>query len=524
MKIALLFPPHANIRSVYLSLPSLSAFLKALGHEVILRDLNLDYFYHSLNEDSIRRHKNLGKTKQAELLLALPRLIDAENKLTNETMDSTTDNEESKNMLKWAYDLLFRKDEIYLSEESFQKVMSDIQSSPKDPLSLFFDEDVLPWLQQKDTKIVAISIPYPNQIGPSLRLASQIKALLPHTFIVLGGPQVTKFANDLTQSREIFSFIDALVVCEGERPLKLLLESLDGSGDFSEIPNLVYHRRGRVIGNPSFETEPMNTLPTPDFSGLQLNKYLLKAMMLPMITSRGCYWSKCVFCTYREIHIKRWEFRDIPVVVQDMKHLSERYRCESIRIVDDALSPKRCHALAKKMLEEEIRIKWRCSARMEKGFTSEICRIMRRAGCIQVGFGLESYNQRILDLMKKGTQVAEVIPILKRFRDAGIKTHLNLMVGFPTETREEAEETKRFLDENRHLYNSFGIQTFNLESGTEIDRYPERFGITEVQRGEKRRYGFRYGYHFKTEHGMSRDEAEAFTQSVRTLIKSGTHG
>ena len=158
---------------------------------------------------------------------------------------------------------------------------------------------------------------------------------------------------------------------------------------------------------------------------------------------------------------------------------------------------------------------------MEKGFTSEICRIMRQAGCLQVGFGLESYNQRVLDLMKKGTQVAEVIPILKRFRDAGIRTHLNIMIGFPTETLEEAEETKRFLDENRHLYHSFGIQTFNLESGTDIDRYPEQFGITELRRGEKRRYGFRYGYDFETEHGMSRVEAEAFTESVRNLIKLG---
>ena len=489
-----------------------------MGHEVFLRDLNLDYFYHSLNEDAIR-DQNLDTVDRVEWVKALPRLLDAKKNLTGENNHPTSVHEESKTVLKWAYDLLFRNHETYLDEESLQKVMSSsIQSSPKDSLSLFIEDTVLPWLQRKGTHVVGISIPYPNQISPSLRLARQIKAVFPHAFVVLGGPQITKFANDLIRSPELFRFIDALVVCEGERALKLLLESLEGTGDLSEVPNLIYRKRGRVICNSRLETEPMNTLPTPDFSGLPLRRYLLKEMMLPIITTRGCYWSKCVFCTYREIHSQRWEFRDIPFVVQDMRRLSERYRCESIRIVDDALSPKRCHALARKMLDEEIKVKWRCSARMEKGFTYDICRIMGQAGCVQVGFGLESYNQRILDLMKKGTQVAEVIPILKRFRDAGIRTHLNLMIGFPTETLEEAGETKRFLDENRHLYHSFGIQTFNLESGTDIDRYPEQFGITEIRRGEKRRYGFRYGYDFETEHGMSRDEAEALTESVRNLI------
>jgi radical SAM superfamily enzyme YgiQ (UPF0313 family) len=517
MKIALLFPPYANIRTVHLSLPSLSAFLKAMGHEVILRDLNLDFFYHSLNEDAVK-DRNPDTVDQVEWVKALPRLLDAKKNLFDE---NTPPGNDPKEILKWAYDRIFRHHEFYLNEESLHNVISSIQPSTKDSLSPFFDDVVLPWLRRKDIHVVGITVPYPNQISPSFRLARQIKAALPHTFIVLGGPQITKISNDVIGNPELFRFIDALVVCEGEKALKLLLESLEGTRDLSKVPNLIYPKRGRVICNPHLESEPMNTLPTPDFSGLPLRRYLLKEMMLPVITSRGCYWSKCVFCTYREIHTQRLEFRDIPFVVQDMRRLAERYRCESIRIVDDALSPKRCHALSRKLLDEKIQIQWRCSARMEKGFTSEICQIMRQAGCVQVGFGLESYNQRILDLMKKGTQVAEVIPLLKRFKDAGIRTHLNLMIGFPTETRKEAGETMRFLDENRHLYHSFGVQTFNLESGTDIDRYPEQFGITEIKRGEKRRYGFRYGYHFETEHGMSREEAEAFTEALRNLKKKG---
>jgi hypothetical protein len=95
------------------------------------------------------------------------------------------------------------------------------------------------------------------------------------------------------------------------------------------------------------------------------------------------------------------------------------------------------------------------------------------------------------------------------------------MIGFPTETREEAEETKRFLMENRDLFKSYGVQTYNLEANTELDRKPDAFGITEVLRERKVRYGFRYGYQFKTDAGLTREEAEEITRKIRSLHKPG---
>ncbi len=516
MNIAFLYPPYSNLRTPYLSLPTLSAFVKALGHAVSVRDLNLDFFYHSLNEEVIRQASSEG-SEEKSLLDALPRLEEAKSILSGQETVTAGQREKAKQHLRWAYKRLFKEHEADLDWGSMSEAISSSFKGGKDPMTSFFTNRVVPWLQGEGIKLLGISIPYPNQMGPSLKLARLIKKELPGVYIVLGGPQVTKFADDLSGHPEIFTFIDGMLLFEGEGPMGALLEALEKKGDLSKVPNLIYPKGGRIIQNPVFDPEPMNRLPTPDFQGMDLDRYLLDEMMLPLITSRGCYWGKCSFCTYREIHTQALELRDIPLVVEDMKHLSERYQCQSIRLVDDAIPPKRCKALAAGILEAGVHVKWRCSARLEKGFTAEVCRLMRQAGCEKVAFGLESYNQRVLDLMRKGTRVDHVRPILERFNEAGIKTHLNLMIGFPTETREEAEETRRFLEENKQLYSTFGIQTFNLEAGTELDRAPGKFGIAKIYRDEKLQYGFRYGYRFETECGLSREEAERITKETRNI-------
>ena len=516
MRIALLYPPYSNLRTAYLSLPTLSSYLRALGHSVTIRDLNLDLFYDSLNEEAVRSEA-LNPKEERIVLENLPQLQQAKSILLDPAKRLSDHRKEAKRQMKWAYKKLFRKHEMDLEGDSIREVISSVFERGIDPMTNFYRNRVIPWLQKEKVELVGVSISYPNQMGPSLKLARVIKEALPRTHNVFGGPQATKFANDLSNHPELFRFIDAVVVFEGERPMKTLLDVLQKKGELSQVPNLIYLEEGRIIHNPLFEPEPMNNLPTPDFEGLHLDRYLLDEMMLPIITSRGCYWGKCSFCTYREMHMQALEFRDVALVVEDMRRLAERYGCKSIRIVDDAISPRRCKALSREILAAGLKVKWRCSARLEKGFTTEVCQLMHQAGCEKVAFGLESYNQRVLDLMRKGISVEHVKPILERFNEVGIKTHLNLMIGFPTETKEEAEETKRFLEENKQLYATFGIQTFNLEAGTELDRTPEKFGIIKIYRDEKLRYGFRYGYRFETECGLSREEAEKITTETRNI-------
>lgn len=517
MKAVLFYPPYANPRTPYLSLPTLSSFIKRLGHVVTIRDLNLDLLYDSSVEDAIKGEgldANEGELRPGPL----PGLEEARGLILGGAGNSPgIEKKAAKERLKWAYDSVFKKHEANFGVQSIGEMISFSFEKKDDLIDAFYTNKVIPWLLEARADLVGLSIPYPSQMGPSLRLARLIKERLPEVFVVIGGPHVTKFANDLASVPRLFELIDAMVTFEGERPMKALLDSLQKNGGLAGVTNLIYSERGRAIHNPTTAPEPINHLPTPDFQGLHLDRYLLDEMMLPLITSRGCHWHKCSFCTYREIRTQAAEPRDISLVIEDMKHLSENYQCRSFRIVDDALSPSRCRALSNEILAAGLDITWWCAARFEKGFTPELCRLMGKAGCYKVAFGLESYNQRILNLMKKGIRVEQVKPVLEDLRAAGVKAHLNIMIGFPTETREESEETKRFLLENRELYATFGVQTFNLEAGTEVDREPEKFGITKVFRDEKIRHGFRYGYRFTAKSGMSWDAAEEVTKEIRKI-------
>jgi len=520
MKTVLFYPPYSNPRTPYLSTPTLSAFLKANGHDVTVRDLNLDYFYDFLGREGIERECGDDREKQ-EVLDALPRILKARDMLLMGDGIRPEDMVESKRQLRWGYRRLFKKYEANIGGSSVDEIIAPARRSGHSALQAFYLESVIPWLREVRPGVAGISIAFPSQMGPALRLGKCIKEHVPGIHTVLGGPQVTKFCDNLAAARSLFDIIDSLVIYEGERPLETLLQVLEGGGSLSRVPNLIYLERGReegrVVRTPVPLAEPINHLSTPDFSTLHMDRYLLGEMMLPIITSRGCYWGKCSFCTYREIHKGGVELRDTALVLEDMKRLIQAHGCRSFRIVDDALAPKRCRELSEAILAEGMHVKWRCSARLEKAFTPELCQLMARAGCDQVAFGLESYNQRVIDLMKKGTRVKNVRPILKAFKEAGIKNHLCIMIGFPTETREEAEETKRFLMENRDLFKSYGVQTYNLEADTELDRRPDAFGITRVFRDQKVRYGFRYGYQFATDSGLSREEAEEITKEIRRL-------
>ncbi|MCD4716777.1 MAG: B12-binding domain-containing radical SAM protein [Desulfobacterales bacterium] len=516
MKTVLLYPPRCNPRSPYLSLPSLYASLKAAGHDVVLKDLNLDFFYHVLCKKDLENDCTTLAEKK-EILKATPWIRESRSLLLAHGSVPKKHMKQARRHLRWAYDRLFKKYEFEAGYQSIHHIMSSLPKHGDNEFASFLKEDVIPWLKKEGPGIVGISIVFPNQLSKSFELAKIIKQQVAGAHLVIGGPQVTKLAEDLSSFPEMSGLIDSMIVSNGEKPLNMLADCIKTGSSLSAVPNLIYFKEGKVIRNRVDTPQSINELTTPEFQDLHLHRYLLGGVILPLITSRGCYWGKCVFCTYREIHGRKTEFRKIPHVVEDMLNMKKRFGCSYIHLVDDAMPPKRCGALSNEIVSRGLDFKWKCNARLEKAFTPELCRLMARAGCYKVVFGLESYNQRVLDLMGKGIRVKHVKPVLKNFVGAGIKTSISCMIGFPTETAEEVEKTRRFLEENKDLYTTCVVQAFNLEGETELDRNPEKFGITRVFREEKERHGRRYGYRYETKKGLSWEESEKMARELQYI-------
>src|SRR5206468_2930581 len=97
--------------------------------------------------------------------------------------------------------------------------------------------------------------------------------------------------------------------------------------------------------------------------------------------------------------------------------------------------------IGNRLLEEQLDIRWIADVRYESTFSRELLELAYRSGCRMFAFGLESINQRVVDLMDKATTREATERILTDCDAIGIASNVMFFIGFPTETKEEAGET-----------------------------------------------------------------------------------
>ena len=126
-----------------------------------------------------------------------------------------------------------------------------------------------------------------------------------------------------------------------------------------------------------------------------------------------------------------------------------------------------------------VPFQWGGWARVDKNLTPEVCKKMFDAGCHHLTFGFESGSPRINKEMKKGYKFREydneyAANVFKNCMDAGIQTVLFLIVGYPTETKEDFQETMKFLKKYRkHIDAVYCMSTFILSREMQIDDDPK---------------------------------------------------
>jgi anaerobic magnesium-protoporphyrin IX monomethyl ester cyclase len=508
MKVVLLYPPISNVRYPYLSLPSLVAFLKRAGYHVIAKDVNLEAFYHLIPPLWKGGEGAKGMYPHAFKEVLTDPGVEGERK------------EEARRILMRTYLTHYKGLEAETSHASLVGTLRGATEGRRDRFDPYYREFLIPWILGENPGLVGLSVAYPTQIVHGFRIASLIKEANPLVHICIGGPTITKMADHFAKGEEALNAVDSVIFHHGEDPLVRVIEALRNGVSLEGIPNVAFKRRGRFYRNHiSFSSLDLNGLPTPDFMGFPLGSYLSKDFTLPLISSRGCYWNRCTFCTYRELFKGAFEQRDAALVVEDMAKLHSEYGCRHFRLMDDACSPAFLRSLARQITRSGLKVGWSCFARFERSLTNDLLGLLARGGCKRLMFGLESYNQRVLDLMEKGVRVEEIGRIVEECHGAGIEARLMCMVGFPTETRREALETMRFLMEYRGKYTSFAVQPFNLEGGTEIDCHPERFGITKVDRRDRVSHGLRYGYRYETRSGMGMEEASRMSHYITRKVR-----
>jgi anaerobic magnesium-protoporphyrin IX monomethyl ester cyclase len=107
--------------------------------------------------------------------------------------------------------------------------------------------------------------------------------------------------------------------------------------------------------------------------------------------------------------------------------------------------------------------------------------------------------------MEKGITKETAAEVCRNAYDAGIWDHLYCFIGFPTESRAEAQETIDFLLSNKNIIRSFNLDNFILAKGAAVMKHPERYGISSIDTGPENDFNFAYNYTVSS--GLTSSEA-----------------
>jgi anaerobic magnesium-protoporphyrin IX monomethyl ester cyclase len=288
-------------------------------------------------------------------------------------------------------------------------------------------------------------------IHNAARIAAAVKAARPEVVVTVGGPHVSAVPE---RTLEAFAGFDYGVVGEGEISYPLLLARHAAAADPSDVPGLVWRDADRVRANPRapyLDGGALDQLPEPawdlvaDFPlRFQPNVFNYRATpVASLVTSRGCPFS-CTFCD-RSTSGRRGRFHGVDYVVA-LCHRLERLGVRHVLFYDDlfTVSRRRVRELCERFLAEGFRFTWSCNSHPNL-LDGDDLRLMRRAGCWQIAYGIESGSQRVLDVVKHEVRIPRMLETLRATRAAGIRTKGLLMMAHPTETEASLGETVDFL-------------------------------------------------------------------------------
>jgi hypothetical protein len=546
VKVMLVFPPDWYPSEPYLSLPTLTAFLRTAGHEVIQKDVNLEMYDWFFSGDFLQRvlkkvPQQLDRLKKVsrlrdltepemDLQMALcdcsrSRIAELTEKAERaKTIVRSPDFYDTEN-LEWAINV-FREVtatislvysparicmppmETDLSYKLFMssEVLEAVQDTQVNVYRDVFDHILKPAIEAEQPEIIGISIVLRQQLFSSMTFCAMIKEQFPHIHVTIGGNTVTRLRDVLPDTPNLFALFDSAVCYEGETALLQLIEAVGSEKDLSHVPNLMHRDSSGIHTNTATYAEHMSELPPPDFEGLPLEKYFVPDRVLPYLATRGCYWGRCEFCDHGEGYTAGYRTKKIQEIIDEIQYLKNKYQTRHFHFTDESYPPALFRKLTRKLVESKMDIAWTTHIRFEKGLLDdEVWQDAQDSGCKFLHMGYESGSERVLKLMDKATTTEIIKKSLELSSRHGVWNHIMGFFGFPGETYEDAKFSTKFLEENKEHVHSIGFGTFDLSKHTPVAKNPEKFGITFYKNPD---WDLALDYYFTVKEGLGVEDAE----------------
>lgn len=229
---------------------------------------------------------------------------------------------------------------------------------------------------------------------------------------------------------------DYIVLGEGEETMRELCRHLENSLPISQVTGLAYRdKKGdMVLTGRREEIEDLDSIPHPAWDLFPMDHYTMmrdpnimdhERSML-MYSGRGCLFH-CNFCYRME---KGLRIRSADKVIEEMRELKEQYNVSYISFYDELLvnSESRVEEFCEKLLDARLDMHWNCNGRLN--FTApKMLRMMKKAGCVFINYGIESLDEQALKTMNKSLTVKQIITGIENTLAAGISPGFNIIWG-----------------------------------------------------------------------------------------------
>src|SRR3972149_9482908 len=272
MKVLLLFPPSWHPSQPYLSLPSLTAFLRENGvSNVLQRDLNielldilltrkkcLEFYQKIINKlkDIDRDSKYYEENQEKRLILVnaleiIPEMADKVERAKNvlrtddfydlekyvDSVNIINDSLRCMSALYYPSLMPAVNNDMRYSVYSSKEIFMALDDQEENIFLNLYKEHILPSILEYSPDLLGISITNTSQIIPGLTLAKLVKKQNETIYITIGGSVFTKLIENIKNIDGLFSIVDSFIVFEGEHALLELVTQIDREKDFKKVPN-----------------------------------------------------------------------------------------------------------------------------------------------------------------------------------------------------------------------------------------------------------------------------------------------
>jgi anaerobic magnesium-protoporphyrin IX monomethyl ester cyclase len=298
--------------------------------------------------------------------------------------------------------------------------------------------------------MVGLSLVTPG-VAEGRWIAQQAKEICgSRTLVAAGGPHATALPEELlTAAPEI----DLAVVGEGE----LTMVDLATGGPGPSVNGVVFRDNGQVVRTPPRPpVQDLDSIGPPDYDLFNMDYYVAPGRWmihwLPLSatnirTARGCT-NRCQFCGGHLVSGVGVRFHSLGYVIEQMKEVRRRFNVEAVHFEDDTMGADRARLLE---LCERIRsadlhrqLKWDACLRVDQA-DAELLGQMKSAGCIQIEYGFESGSTDALRRLGKQTTADMNRRAVALTRQTGLRIFADIMLGLPGETRQDLDQTIKFL-------------------------------------------------------------------------------